>query len=167
MPSPEEPKKEKIYCTKWIHDGTCAFAQTGCRFKHHMPTDKKTQNEVGLHNGLPNWWKKKQAQMNRMSQRLTGADLEQLSIQNDSHDENFPIRDLNGMYGSVGDVLKGQRQGESERDQRSDSDGKSSLLHGVRKGLTLGPGLRSSLFAPENSTWNKKLGPIGPPRRKD
>lgn len=59
---PQAPKKRaKVYCDKWLHEGTCAFAQQGCRYKHEMPMDKKTQYEVGLFNGLPKWYKAKHA----------------------------------------------------------------------------------------------------------
>ncbi|RDW61015.1 hypothetical protein BP6252_12398 [Coleophoma cylindrospora] len=50
-------QKEKIYCDKWVHEGTCAFTQRGCRYKHEMPFDKATQLSLGL-NGLPNWFKR-------------------------------------------------------------------------------------------------------------
>lgn len=55
-------KDPKTYCTKWIHEGTCAFVQQGCRYKHEMPLDRETQLTVGLNNGLPAWWKKKMMQ---------------------------------------------------------------------------------------------------------
>lgn len=102
--------------------------------------------------------------MNRVSQRLTGADLEQLSIQDDSHDENLPAREFNGMYELRGHEPKARSQGEAERDQRG--DGKSSPVQGIGMDLTTMLGLRSSLFAPESSTWNKELGPIGSPRKE-
>jgi hypothetical protein len=57
---PSAPKKrEKVYCDKWLHEGVCAFAQQGCRYKHDMPMDKATQHAVGLFNGLPKWYKEK------------------------------------------------------------------------------------------------------------
>lgn len=42
---------EKIYCDKWIHDGTCAFIQQGCKYKHEMPNDRETQEHLGLFDG--------------------------------------------------------------------------------------------------------------------
>lgn len=56
------PRREKIYCDKWIHDGTCAFTQQGCKFKHEMPMDKETQQGLGLFHGLPPWFRKHQAE---------------------------------------------------------------------------------------------------------
>ncbi len=56
MQSP--PRREKIYCDKWIHEGVCAFTQMGCKYKHEMPTDKVTQVSLGLNHGLPNWYRR-------------------------------------------------------------------------------------------------------------
>ncbi|KAG9246297.1 hypothetical protein BJ878DRAFT_297554 [Calycina marina] len=55
-----EPRRHKIYCDKWIHEGICAFTQLGCKYKHEMPMDKKTQLSLGLNNGIPKWYKQKQ-----------------------------------------------------------------------------------------------------------
>lgn len=52
------PRREKIYCDKWIHDGTCAFVQVGCKYKHVMPTDKLTQVSLGLNHGFPGWYRR-------------------------------------------------------------------------------------------------------------
>lgn len=52
------PRREKIYCDKWIHEGTCAFTQMGCKYKHIMPTDKATQVALGLNHGFPNWYRR-------------------------------------------------------------------------------------------------------------
>ncbi|KUI59620.1 hypothetical protein VP1G_06841 [Cytospora mali] len=69
-------KREKIYCDKWIHDGTCAFTQQGCKFKHEMPNDKETQEKLGLFHGYPSWWKKLLAEQ----QRPTSIDDRPVSI---------------------------------------------------------------------------------------
>ncbi|PNY26241.1 Uncharacterized protein TCAP_03829 [Tolypocladium capitatum] len=53
-------KRSKIYCDKWIHEGVCAFTQQGCKFKHEMPADEQTQRSLGLFQGLPSWWRKRQ-----------------------------------------------------------------------------------------------------------
>ncbi|KAK1593201.1 uncharacterized protein LY79DRAFT_590044 [Colletotrichum navitas] len=63
--SPTPPKRPKIYCDKWVHEGVCAFTQQGCKYKHEMPLDKATQNSLGLFHGLPAWWKKQQAELQR------------------------------------------------------------------------------------------------------
>ncbi|KAI5462422.1 hypothetical protein BGZ63DRAFT_443314 [Mariannaea sp. PMI_226] len=58
---PATPKRAKVYCDKWVHEGTCAFAQQGCKYKHEIPFDKATQHSLGLYQGLPAWYKKHQA----------------------------------------------------------------------------------------------------------
>ncbi|KAI1865821.1 uncharacterized protein JN550_008079 [Neoarthrinium moseri] len=58
-------RRPKIYCDKWVHEGVCAFTQQGCKYKHEMPFDKATQNQLGLFHGLPAWWKKHQAELAR------------------------------------------------------------------------------------------------------
>ncbi|KAK1995467.1 hypothetical protein LX36DRAFT_582356 [Colletotrichum falcatum] len=63
--SPTPPKRPKIYCDKWVHEGVCAFTQQGCKYKHEMPLDKTTQHSLGLFHGLPAWWKKQQAELQR------------------------------------------------------------------------------------------------------
>ena len=55
------PRREKVYCDKWLHDGICAFTQMGCRYKHEMPLDKETQVKLGLNHGLPAWYKRLRA----------------------------------------------------------------------------------------------------------
>lgn len=52
------PRKDKVYCDKWVHEGVCAFSQQGCRYKHEMPLDVVTQHALGLFQGLPTWYKK-------------------------------------------------------------------------------------------------------------
>ena len=52
-------RRQKVYCDKWIHDGTCAFTQLGCKYKHEMPLDRATQLSLGLNHGIPKWYKLK------------------------------------------------------------------------------------------------------------
>ncbi|PVH85369.1 hypothetical protein DL98DRAFT_568540 [Cadophora sp. DSE1049] len=52
------PRREKIYCDKWIHEGVCAFTQMGCKYKHEMPFDRATQLTLGLNHGIPNWYRR-------------------------------------------------------------------------------------------------------------
>ncbi|ROT37698.1 hypothetical protein SODALDRAFT_203339 [Sodiomyces alkalinus F11] len=77
--SPAQPKRPKVYCDKWVHEGVCAFTQQGCKYKHEMPMDKATQNSLGLFHGLPAWWKKHQAELQRQQDSeetvtITGVD---------------------------------------------------------------------------------------------
>lgn len=69
------PKKNKIYCDKWVHEGICAFTQQGCRYKHEMPYDKATQRSLGLFHGLPPWWRKLQADQHQQRD-VAEADLQ-------------------------------------------------------------------------------------------
>ncbi|KAM7199253.1 hypothetical protein V8F20_005855 [Naviculisporaceae sp. PSN 640] len=72
--SSAQPRRTKVYCDKWVHEGTCAFAQQGCKFKHEMPMDKATQHDLGLFQGLPTWWKKHQAELQRQSRQDETSD---------------------------------------------------------------------------------------------
>ncbi|KAH8881582.1 hypothetical protein GQ53DRAFT_887077 [Thozetella sp. PMI_491] len=75
-------RRPKIYCDKWVHDGTCAFTQQGCKFKHEMPFDRRTQHDLGLFHGLPTWWKKQQAELQRQGQlQITDDQPIDLTIQ--------------------------------------------------------------------------------------
>ncbi|KAK1775268.1 hypothetical protein QBC45DRAFT_335681 [Copromyces sp. CBS 386.78] len=68
------PKRAKIFCDKWVHEGTCAFTQQGCKYKHEMPYDRATQHMLGLFHGLPAWYKRQQAELMRQRQVLTNGD---------------------------------------------------------------------------------------------
>ncbi|KAL0942483.1 chromatin remodeling complex subunit [Colletotrichum truncatum] len=86
--SPAPHKKPKIYCDKWVHEGVCAFTQQGCKYKHEMPLDKATQHSLGLFHGLPTWWKKQQAELQRQpqQQQQEGSSLDTF------HDNRLPQR---------------------------------------------------------------------------
>lgn len=86
-PPPMSQKKPKIYCDKWVHEGTCAFTQQGCKYKHEMPFDKLTQHSLGLFHGLPTWWKKHQAELSR-HRDITNASDQPVAIT--SRDRNLP-----------------------------------------------------------------------------
>nr|CAE76133.1 hypothetical protein [Neurospora crassa] len=68
------PKRAKIFCDKWVHEGTCAFTQQGCKYKHEMPYDRATQHMLGLFHGLPAWYKRQQAELMRQRQQLVSND---------------------------------------------------------------------------------------------
>ncbi|KAF9770250.1 hypothetical protein IL306_012224 [Fusarium sp. DS 682] len=67
--SPAQQRRTKIYCDKWIHDGTCAFTQQGCKYKHEMPFDKATQQSLGLFHGFPKWWRDLQEELQKNRDR--------------------------------------------------------------------------------------------------
>ncbi|KAF4345467.1 hypothetical protein FBEOM_576 [Fusarium beomiforme] len=64
-----QQRRTKIYCDKWIHDGTCAFTQQGCKYKHEMPFDKATQQSLGLFHGFPKWWRDLQEELQKHRDR--------------------------------------------------------------------------------------------------
>jgi hypothetical protein len=66
-------RRDKVYCDKWIHEGTCAFAQQGCKYLHKMPMDRATQYSLGLFQGLPPWWKRYQAELAKPRPAAPGA----------------------------------------------------------------------------------------------
>lgn len=43
-------KGEKIYCNQWLRWGDCSYYNTslGCKFKHEIPPDHRTQRDIGL-----------------------------------------------------------------------------------------------------------------------
>ncbi|CRK40878.1 hypothetical protein BN1723_004975, partial [Verticillium longisporum] len=74
--SPAGPKRTKVYCDKWVHEGVWAFTQQGCRYKHEMPLDKATQHSLGLFHGLPTWWRKQQAELQRRQLTISGRNVD-------------------------------------------------------------------------------------------
>ncbi|CZT41248.1 uncharacterized protein RSE6_00969 [Rhynchosporium secalis] len=58
-------RREKVYCDKWIHEGTCAFTQLGCKYLHRMPMDRETQMTLGLNNGPPAWYRRTEEYLTR------------------------------------------------------------------------------------------------------
>lgn len=78
-----------------MHEGTCAFTQQGCKYKHEMPFDKATQLSLGLFHGLPSWWKKHQANLQRQREPdtpLDEAQLVSLDSAQDQHELGSPAR---------------------------------------------------------------------------
>lgn len=51
----QAPKRRKVYCDKWLHEGVYASTQQGCKYKHEMLLDKDTQELLGLYHSLPIW----------------------------------------------------------------------------------------------------------------
>lgn len=49
---------KKIYCTHWMSTGECDYAQQGCLYKHVMPLDLKTLNDLGYQD-IPKWYREK------------------------------------------------------------------------------------------------------------
>ncbi|KIW68934.1 hypothetical protein, variant [Phialophora macrospora] len=55
--NPEMPAfGEKVYCSYWLRNGECSFAQTGCKYKHVMPISLQVLEAIGLRD-LPEWFR--------------------------------------------------------------------------------------------------------------
>lgn len=55
---PDETKK--VYCSYWMHHGSCDYTQQGCKYKHEMPTDRQTLLKLGFRS-TPKWFLEEQA----------------------------------------------------------------------------------------------------------
>ncbi|KAF4454332.1 hypothetical protein F53441_3148 [Fusarium austroafricanum] len=102
--SPAQQRKTKIYCDKWIHDGTCAFTQQGCKYKHEMPFDKATQQSLGLFHGFPKWWRdhqeELQKQLNRNSSTSRSQAILQLDWRGDSNEDTSKTATVQAPIGA-------------------------------------------------------------------
>ncbi|KIX95300.1 uncharacterized protein Z520_08817 [Fonsecaea multimorphosa CBS 102226] len=57
-PDPEMPPPgQKIYCSYWLRNGECNFAQQGCMYKHVMPLNLQVLEVLGFRD-LPDWYRK-------------------------------------------------------------------------------------------------------------
>ncbi|TLD06108.1 uncharacterized protein PgNI_08622 [Pyricularia grisea] len=77
---PTTPKRLKIYCDKWVHEGVCAFTQQGCKYKHEMPFDRETQKSLGLFHGLPSWWRKHHSELQRQIEASDASPTDQQAL---------------------------------------------------------------------------------------
>ena len=48
----------KEYCSYWLRNGECDYAQQGCLYKHEMPLDRATLERLG-HRDIPKWYREK------------------------------------------------------------------------------------------------------------
>lgn len=84
-PSGNEPDpSKKEYCTHWLKTGECSFISVGCKYKHEMPSVEKLR-EIGFTQGIPRWWKEKNAigtkGMTWMQRRLAdGEEINKLPV---------------------------------------------------------------------------------------
>lgn len=95
-----------MYCDKWVHEGVCAFTQQGCKFRHEMPFDENVQRSLGLFQGFPAWWKKRNEEMGvcRSSSSSSNAsftsprssDRRGDALKQDVDKRNFPPGHLHG-----------------------------------------------------------------------
>ncbi|KAI0390268.1 hypothetical protein F5Y17DRAFT_73131 [Xylariaceae sp. FL0594] len=118
-------RRPKIYCDKWVHEGTCAFTQQGCKYKHEMPSDKATQHQLGLFHGYPQWWKKHQADLARqreMPMESPGSDAGGSNPDSRSNTERYVGRvgpSSGGGQGPARDTGRWRNSGEYAADSRA------------------------------------------------
>jgi hypothetical protein len=48
----------KEYCSYWLRHGECDYAQQGCLYRHEMPLDRPTLENLGLRD-IPRWYREK------------------------------------------------------------------------------------------------------------
>ena len=109
---PEGPLLKKEYCSHWILRGECAYMQMGCKYKHHIPHDKKTRERIGM-GEIPHWFR----QSSHWSEWLEQVDPTE--------------RGELTLYGHETTLVAAQRSG-----GRSDSKANSIGSGGKRKALT-------------------------------
>ncbi|KAH9434003.1 hypothetical protein MCOR27_005427 [Pyricularia oryzae] len=114
---PTTPKRLKIYCDKWVHEGVCAFTQQGCKYKHEMPFDRETQKSLGLFHGLPSWWRKHHSELQRQIEASDASPTDQQALVVGSRSLNAGGEDAiylgggaDGYGGHVQTPLAGRRQ---------------------------------------------------------
>ncbi|KAL3424285.1 hypothetical protein PVAG01_03566 [Phlyctema vagabunda] len=133
------PRRVKVYCDKWVHEGVCSFVQLGCKYKHEMPHDRATQKSLGL-NGYPAWYKR------AMLVEFKNDDVPLGSYDNilNSHRINGGAPDHIGGVQPPKSNWRGRRptnQAVSAREQDSDNDngGETVVFTGRRRETDLGP----------------------------
>ncbi|TLS24411.1 hypothetical protein PpBr36_08457 [Pyricularia pennisetigena] len=114
---PTTPKRLKIYCDKWVHEGVCAFTQQGCKYKHEMPFDRETQKSLGLFHGLPSWWRKHHSELQRQIEASDASPTDQQALVVGSRSLNASGEEpiylgggVDGYGGHVQTPLAGRRQ---------------------------------------------------------
>ncbi|KAK1700346.1 hypothetical protein BDP55DRAFT_625936 [Colletotrichum godetiae] len=166
--SPNSPKKPKIYCDKWVHEGVCAFTQQGCKYKHEMPFDKATQHSLGLFHGLPAWWKKQQTEVRQQQQQQqqpqgSGAEVYLDLRQQSQSGPDSPIIGDRGLAGLTR-ATPSWRRGEGGRGQGQMSAGS---LARPGAGYRSSPDSRSTYQQNVDSPTSSCVwGPIGPPSKQ-
>ncbi|KAF5982496.1 hypothetical protein FCOIX_3672 [Fusarium coicis] len=139
--SPTQQRRTKIYCDKWIHDGTCAFTQQGCKYKHEMPFDKATQQSLGLFHGFPKWWRDHQEELQKHRNRDLHASSSQVILQSGWRDDgNKDIPQTAAVLAPIG----------PERNQKSS---KKNRLSQTREGLPIAPASEKRSLTGSETEW--------------
>lgn len=113
---------KKTHCAYWMRKGECDFAQTGCIYKHEMPTDLAGLHAVGLQD-LPKWYRERYGK----GSMLVGGGNSKLS---------HGIHDLNWRRGARAEEVSRtpSRQSVSSQRYSTASASSSSRFHQKRKG---------------------------------
>ncbi|KAL0777997.1 hypothetical protein CaCOL14_005650 [Colletotrichum acutatum] len=166
--SPNSPKKPKIYCDKWVHEGVCAFTQQGCKYKHEMPLDKATQHSLGLFHGLPAWWKKQQTEVRQQQQQQqqpqgSGAEVYFDLRQQSQSDLDSSLTSDRGLASSTR-ATPSWRRGEGGKNPGQVSAGSLARSGaGYRNSPDSRTTYQQNMDSPTSScVW----GPIGPPSKQ-
>ncbi|RFU77975.1 hypothetical protein TARUN_4249 [Trichoderma arundinaceum] len=152
--SPSTPKRNKVYCDMWIHEGRCAFTQTGCKFKHEMPLDEGSQKALGLFQGLPTWYKKQQEELNMWASR------ESSSSESSPTDSSPASKDLawqNGKTGRVAGIMDSLVATTQSRG-KIDTSHPSQIAKSRLAQFVWGPIGPPNKVAVDSDTWGKGFG---------
>ncbi|KAI0148689.1 hypothetical protein GGR57DRAFT_227167 [Xylariaceae sp. FL1272] len=167
-------RRPKIYCDKWVHEGVCAFTQQGCKYKHEMPFDKKTQNQLGLFHGFPAWWKKHQADLARQrdtpfdsgnspSGAMSGSSITKKDPALTTERYFDPVASRMGQAGDGGGGFPAPSEtGGHAMWQQGESFGGNTQASGSATPIGRGGGIRSGL-----APYGSPFGPIAPPARNN
>ncbi|KAM0254723.1 hypothetical protein ACHAQJ_006504 [Trichoderma viride] len=151
---PSTPKRNKVYCDMWIHEGRCAFTQTGCKFKHEMPLDEESQKALGLFQGLPAWFKKQQEESNmRTARESSSSEASPTNSSSSSKDFAWQNCMMGRIPGTV-DSLMAMTQDKS----KLDTFHSSQKAEGRMTQFTLGPIAPPTKLASDNGPWGKGFG---------
>lgn len=114
---------KKTHCAYWMRKGECDFAQTGCIYKHEMPTDLAGLHAVGLQD-LPKWYRERYGK----GSMLVGGGNSKLS---------HGIHDLNWRRGPGAQEVSRTPSRQSLSSQRystASTSSSTSRFHRKRKG---------------------------------
>ncbi|KAL7799033.1 hypothetical protein V8C37DRAFT_407464 [Trichoderma ceciliae] len=151
--SPSTPKRNKVYCDMWIHEGRCAFTQTGCKFKHEMPLDEGSQKALGLFQGLPAWYKKQQEELGMWTSReSSGSDASPTDSPSGSKDATWQNGKTGRVQGTV-DSLVAIMQDKSKLDYHP-----SQMTKGRLAQFVWGPIGPPNKVVSDNDPWAKGFG---------
>ncbi|KAL6906967.1 hypothetical protein GGI43DRAFT_431204 [Trichoderma evansii] len=153
---PNMHKRNKIYCDMWIHEGRCAFTQTGCKYKHEMPLDEESQRALGLFQGLPSWFKKQQeesAMRTALESSSSSSEASPTTSSSRSSDFAWQNAALGRIPGTVDSLMA-----MSQDNNKLDALRSSQRTDNRPVPFSWGPIARPKGPASNNTLWGKGLG---------